>query len=71
MLIQWVRDEVETVHVDSSTCIVITDAHVLWTYEIAKCLTGVYFSDYQFISICSEGFTHVMLEPMENRLNHK
>jgi hypothetical protein len=43
----------------------------LWTYDTTKYLTGVDFSYYQFISVCREGFTHVMLEPMENRLNHK
>jgi hypothetical protein len=31
----------------------------------------LYFSDYQFISIDKKGFIHVMLEPMENRLNPK
>jgi hypothetical protein len=39
------------VHADASTCIVVADAPVLWTYETATCLTGVDFSDYQFISI--------------------
>jgi hypothetical protein len=39
MLLQWVGDEIETVHVDTSTCIAIADAPVLLTYETAKCLT--------------------------------
>jgi hypothetical protein len=47
------------------------DAPVLWTYETATCLTGVDFSDYQFISIDRKGFIPVMLESMENRLNPK
>ena len=71
MLLQWVGDDVEQVHADASACIVVVDAHVLWTYETATCLTGVDFSDYQFISIDRKGFTPVMLEPMENRLNTK
>jgi hypothetical protein len=71
MLIQWVGDDVEQVHADVSTCIAVADAPVLWTYEIATCLTGVDFSDYQFISIDRKGFIPVMLEPMENRLNPK
>jgi hypothetical protein len=33
MLIQWVGDEVETIYADSSACIVMADAPVLWTYE--------------------------------------
>jgi hypothetical protein len=70
-IIQWVGDEVETLHADSSATIAMANAHVLWTYEMAKCLTGVDFLDYQFISVCREGFTHIMLEPIENQLNHK
>jgi hypothetical protein len=49
----------------------VVDAPVLWTYETATCLTGVDFSDYQFISIDKKGFIPVMLEPMENWLNPK
>jgi hypothetical protein len=67
MLLQWVGQ----VHVDSSACIAMVDAPVLWTYETATCLTGVDFSDYQCISIDKNGFIPVMLEPMENRLNPK
>jgi hypothetical protein len=71
MLIQWVGDDVEQVYADVSACIDVADARVLWTYETATCLTGVDFSDYQFISIDRKGFIPVMLEPMENRLNPK
>jgi hypothetical protein len=71
MLLQWVGDDVEKVHADASTCIALADALVLWIYETATCLTGVDFFDYQFISINKKGFIPVMLEPMENRLNHK
>jgi hypothetical protein len=51
MLLQWVGYDVEQVHADSSACIATGDAPVLWTYETATCLTGVDFSNYQFISI--------------------
>jgi hypothetical protein len=71
MLIQWVGDEVEQVHADVSACIAMVDAPVLLTYETATCLTGVDFSDYQFISIDRKDFIPVMLELMENRLNPK
>jgi hypothetical protein len=71
MLIQWVGDDIEQVHADVSACITVADAPVLWTYETATCLTGVDFSDYQFISIDKKGFIPIMLEPMENRLNPK
>jgi hypothetical protein len=55
MLIQWVSDDIEQVHADISACIAVADAPVLWTYEAATCLTGVDFSDYQFISIDKKG----------------
>jgi hypothetical protein len=71
MLLQWVGDGVEQVHANVSACIAVANASVLWTYETATCLTGVDFSDYQFISIDKKGFIPVMLEPMENRLNPK
>jgi hypothetical protein len=71
MLIQWVGDDVEQVHANVLACIAVVDAPVLWTYETATCLTGVDFSDYQFISIDKKSFILVMPEPMENRLNPK
>jgi hypothetical protein len=55
MLLQWVGDDVEQVHVEASACIAVVDAPVLWTYETATCLTGVDFSDYQFKSIDKKG----------------
>jgi hypothetical protein len=71
MLLQWVGNNVEQVHIDALACIAVANAPVLWTYETATCLIGVDFSDYQFISIDKKGFIPVMLEPMENRLNPK
>jgi hypothetical protein len=71
MLLQWVGDNVEQVHADASVCIAMVDAPVLWTYVTATCLTGVDFSDYQFISIDKKGFILLMLELIENRLNPK
>jgi hypothetical protein len=71
MFLQWVCDDVEIVQTDSSACIAIGDILVLWIYETATCFTDVDFSHYRFISIDRKWFIHVMLEPMENRLNHK
>jgi hypothetical protein len=71
MLLQWVGDDIEQVHADASTCIIVANAPVLWAYETATCLIGVDFSDYQFISIDSKVFIPIMLELMENRLNPK
>jgi hypothetical protein len=71
MLLQWEGDDVEQVHVDASACIAVADAPVLWTYETTTCLTGVDFSDYQFINIDKKGFIPVMLDPIDNQLNPK
>jgi hypothetical protein len=71
MLLQWVGDDIEQVHADALSCIAMVDAPILWTYETATCLTGVDFSDFQFISIDKKEFIPVMLEPMENQLNPK
>jgi hypothetical protein len=71
MLLQWVRDDVEKVHANASTCIATTDAHILWTYDTVACLIGVNFYDYQFISINRRGIIPIKLEAMENRLNYK
>jgi hypothetical protein len=49
----------------------MADAHVLWNYETTTFITGVDFSDYQFISIDRKGFIPVMLEPMEIQINPK
>lgn len=64
MLLQWVGDDVEKIHADASTCTAIADAPVLWTNEIATCLTGVDFSDYQFISIDRKECIPTMLVPI-------
>lgn len=39
MSIRWVGDNVEIVHADTSTCMAMVDAPVLWTCDSAKCLT--------------------------------
>jgi hypothetical protein len=65
MLLQWVGDDVEQVHVEASACISMADT----LYSRPMRLLHVY--DYQFISIDIKGCIPVMLEPMENRLNPK
>jgi hypothetical protein len=39
-LIQWASDDVEVVHVDTSTCVAMTDSSI-WTHEDIKCLSGL------------------------------
>jgi hypothetical protein len=43
MLIQWVGDDIEIVHVDTSACIFVANAPVLRAYDFVNCLTKVNF----------------------------
>jgi hypothetical protein len=47
-LIQWVGEDVEVVHVDTSACIAMVDSSI-WTYEDVKCLSGLDLSNYDFL----------------------
>jgi hypothetical protein len=71
MLLQWVDDEVETVHADASVCIAMSDAPMLWTYEITKCSTRVDFFRLP-IHKCMQGRLHTRnVRADGNQLNHK
>ena len=69
-LIQWVGDEIEVVHADTSAYVAMADAPVIWVHDNAQCLTGIDLTDYQFVSVSKDGFLPVVLKPVENRLNH-
>ena len=60
----------EIIHADASAYVAMADALVIWSYDTARCLTGVDLTDYQFVSVSHDGFVPVMLEPVQNRLNH-
>jgi hypothetical protein len=47
-LIQWVGGDIEVVHADTSACVAMADSSI-WTYEDAKCLSGLDLSDYDFL----------------------
>ena len=69
-LIQWVNDEVEIIHADTSTYISQADASADWRYGTAKCLSGLDFSDYNFLSVFKDGFVPVVVKlACDNRLN--
>jgi hypothetical protein len=70
MLIQWVDDEVEVVHGDNSACVAIADSHSIGIHDDVKCLSGLYLSDYEFVSCSNNGFIPVVIKPFDNRLNH-
>ena len=69
-LIQWIGDEVDIVHGDTSSFIATADSNSIGANDNIKFLSGLDLSDYELISCTKEGFVPVTLKPMENRLNH-
>jgi hypothetical protein len=53
-LIQWVGDDIEVVHADTSACVAMADSSI-WTHEDVKCLSGLDLSDYDFLSVSKDG----------------
>jgi hypothetical protein len=68
-LIQWVGNDVELVHTDTSGCVAMVDSSIC-THEDVKCLSGLDLSDYDFLSVSKYGFVPVHVKPVENHLNH-
>jgi hypothetical protein len=68
-LIQWVGDDIEVVHTDTSACIAMVDSSI-WTYEDVKCLSGLDLLDYDFLSVSKDGFVPIHIKPVKNQLNH-
>jgi len=69
-LIQWVDDDVEIVHSDTSACVALADNFFIGANDDVKCFSGLDLSDYQFISCTKNGFGPAVIKPIENRLNH-
>jgi hypothetical protein len=67
-LIQWVGDDIEVVHADTSACVAMVDSSI-WTHEDVKCLLGLDLSDYNFLSVSKDGFVPVHVKPVKNQLN--
>jgi hypothetical protein len=68
-LIQWVGDDIEVVHAETSACIAMADSSI-WTHVDVKCLLGLDLSNYDFLSVSKDGFVPVHVKPVENQLNH-
>jgi hypothetical protein len=68
-LIQWVNDDVEVIHADTSTCVAIVDSSI-WTHDDVKCFSGLDLSDCDFLSVSKDGFVPVHVKSIENQLNH-
>ena len=70
ILIQWIGDEIEVVHGDTSSFIAITNSNTLGVHNDIKCLSGLDLSDYEPISCTKDGFIPATLKPMENRQHY-
>jgi hypothetical protein len=68
-LIQWVGDDVEVVHGDTSACVAMANSSI-WTYNDVRCLSGLDLSDYDFLSVSNDGFVSVHIKLVKNQLNH-
>jgi hypothetical protein len=55
-LIQWIDDEVEVVHADTSPYIALADTTAGWQHGSAQCLSGKDLIAYDFLSISKKGF---------------
>ena len=70
ILIQWIGNEIEVVHGDTSSFIAIADSNTLGVHDDIKCLSGLDFSDYDLISYTKDGFIPATLKSIENRLHY-
>ena len=68
-LIQWIGDEVEVVHGDTSSFNGTADSELIGAHDHIKCLLGLDLTDYDLISCTKESFVSAVLKPMENRLH--
>jgi hypothetical protein len=55
-LIQWIGNEIEVVHGDTSSYIATADSNTLGVHDDIKCLLGLDLSDFELISCTKDGF---------------
>ena len=70
ILIQWIGDEIEVVHGDTSNFIATGDSNTLGVHDDIKCLSGLNLSDFELTSCTKDLFMPATLKPMENRLHY-
>jgi hypothetical protein len=63
-LIQWVGDEVEIVHGDSSSCVAVADSSTMDNHENLKCLIGLHLSNLKLMDSIKDGFATVVMKPI-------
>jgi hypothetical protein len=65
-LIQWVDDEIEVVHADTSAFVALADASVDWQYGNIQCLSGQDLLGYDFLSVTRDGFVPMSVQPISS-----
>jgi hypothetical protein len=60
-LIQWIDEEIEVVHMDTSAYIALADAMADWHHGGAQWLLGRDLTWYDFLSVSKEGFVPVSI----------
>jgi hypothetical protein len=63
LLIQWIDDEIEVVHMDASVYIALDDTTVDWQHGSAQCLSGKDPTGYDFLSVSKDEFVPVIVQP--------
>jgi hypothetical protein len=63
-VIQWVRDEVEIVCVDSTACVTMAEAGDGWQDSDVKCLIGRDLVESDYVSVGKDSFVPVNVKPM-------
>jgi hypothetical protein len=63
-LIQWINDEIEVVHVDTSAYIASADATVDWQHGSTHCLSGKDLLGYDFLSVTKDRFVPMFVHPI-------
>jgi hypothetical protein len=62
-LIQWINDEIETVHTDASAYITLADATTDWQHESTQCLSRKDLTSYDFLSVSKDRFVPMSVQP--------
>ena len=60
-LVQWIGDEVEVVHGDTSSFVALAYSDSISAHDNVKCLSSMDLSDYDLISCTKDGFVSVVL----------
>jgi hypothetical protein len=62
LLIQWIDDEIEVVHVNVSAYITLVDATIDWQHGSTQCLSEKDLTGYYFLSVSKNAFMPVSVQ---------